>query len=291
MIPKPACLGEQFAAAFQDASVAGAYRYRPPYPEETFGILTSLIADAPRRVLDIGCGTGGLARHLAAWDVASLVDHVDAVDVSEQMIAQGKRLPHGDHPRLSWIVGRAESTTSERVARQGRYALITAGDSLHWMDWYALMPRLASLLTPGGYLAILGVGQLATPWDEGLGPIIRRYSTITNFQPYDTPRDVERRGLFRRAGAQRTKPVSFTQRLDEYVESFHGRASFSRERMAPAQAAAFDAEVRALVAPFCGEAVVELQVEVEVVWGKPLVPGGDVSCESPVPHEGGTHRQ
>jgi SAM-dependent methyltransferase len=245
-----------------------------------------LIADAPRRVLDIGCGTGGLARQLAAWDVASLVDHVDAVDVSEQMIAEGKRLPHGDHPRLSWMVGRAET-----VALQPPYALITAGDSLHWMDWYVLMPRLASLLTLGGYLAILGVGQLPTPWDKGLGPIIRRYSTIANYEPYDPPGDVERRGLFRRAGAQRTKPVSFTQRLEEYVESFHGRASFSRERMAPGQAAAFDAEVRALVAPFCREGVVELQVEVEVVWGKPLVPGGGDSCEFPVFSQGGTIRQ
>lgn len=89
-----------------------------------FNVLVGLIAGEPRTVLDLGCGTGFIARPLAPR-----VDRVDAIDVSEAMIEEGKRLPGGDHPHLQWIVGRAED-----VALHPPYALITAGDSLHWME-------------------------------------------------------------------------------------------------------------------------------------------------------------
>jgi len=67
----------------------------------------------------------------------------------------------------------------------------------------------------------------------------------------------------------RTGPVTFTQPLDEYIESFHGRAGFSSERMSPGDVMAFPNEIRALVAPFCTERV-ELQLVTEIVWGKRL---------------------
>ena len=259
MQPKPAFLGPQTSSAFQDPSVVAAYQTRPPYPDATFDLLADLMDVSPRYVLDVGCGTGFLARPLA-----ERAERVDALDVSAAMIAQGKLLPGGDSPRLRWIVGRAEDTPLDPP-----YALITAGDSLHWMEWGVVMPRFARLLTPNGYLAILTVGWLPVPWEAGLKALVPRYSTIRDHQPHDPTKDVKARGLFQHVGERRTEPVPFTQSLDAYIESFHGRASFSRERMAPADAAAFDAELRALVAPFSQDAVV-LQLVAEVVWGKPL---------------------
>jgi 2-polyprenyl-3-methyl-5-hydroxy-6-metoxy-1,4-benzoquinol methylase len=113
------------ARAFQDRSVAAAYRLRPPYPPETFEVLAGLLADGPRVALDVGCGDGAIARPLAP-----LVDRVDAVDASAAMIEAGKGLPGGGHPRLRWIIGRAED-----APLRPPYALVTAGSSLHWMDW------------------------------------------------------------------------------------------------------------------------------------------------------------
>ena len=52
------------AATFTHRGVATAYRYRPPYPAEVFGILERLITDRPRTVLDLGTGEGALARPL-----------------------------------------------------------------------------------------------------------------------------------------------------------------------------------------------------------------------------------
>jgi len=257
--PKPAFLGPQQAAAFQDEVVAQAYQFRPPYPEAAFDILVNLALDTPLRVLDIGCGTGFVARRLV-----DRVTHVDAVDISPMMIAQGKQLPRGDAPSLTWIVGAVEN-----APLNSPYSLITAGDSLHWMDWATVMPRLAAVLTPHGSLAILGVGQLPTPWDDELVPIIRQYSTVVGYHPYDLVTELETRGLFQTSGRQTTAPVPFVQPLDEYIESFHGRASFVRERMGNTAASDFDDAIRALVSRYCADSVT-LQVVTEVVWGKPL---------------------
>jgi SAM-dependent methyltransferase len=265
MRPKPDFLTPQVASAFQEPSVVRAYQYRPTYSAAVFDILAGLAVDQPRHVLDVGCGTGLLARHLVGR-----VDRVDAVDVSEEMIGQGKRLPQGDHPNLNWILGRVEDAPLHPP-----YALITAGDSLHWMDWEVVMPRFAQMLTPRGMLAILGADQLPTPWDDELRPIRQRYSVISNWQSFDHIKAVEDRGLFHRAGAQRTAPVPFVQSIDDYIESFHGRAGFSRERMTAEAAAAFDREVRELVSHYSPEQV-ELQLVTEVVWGKPLNPGESV---------------
>src|SRR4051794_30245195 len=77
----------EIAQQFQDASVVDAYHLRPPYPEDVFSLLDRLVDPDCRRVLDVGCGTGEIARRMAPQ-----VEHVDAVDLSSPMIAKGQRL-------------------------------------------------------------------------------------------------------------------------------------------------------------------------------------------------------
>jgi ubiquinone/menaquinone biosynthesis C-methylase UbiE len=125
--------------------LVSAYPARPAYPSAVIALLADLVHDTPRVVLDIGCGTGELARRLAL-----LVDRVDAVDFSAGMLDLGRRLSGGDVPTVNWIVG-----TAEDVALNGPYALITAGKSLHWMDWDVVLPRFARVLTARGVLAIV----------------------------------------------------------------------------------------------------------------------------------------
>lgn len=245
-------------ASFQDPSVIQSYQYRPPFPPEVFTVLSGLITETPRRALDLGCGTGFVARELLPY-----VDEIDAVDVSAGMIEEGKRLPGGDNPRLRWILGRAEDAPLDPP-----YALITAGDSMHWMDWPVLLPRLRGMLTPGGYLAVFGWGQEPPPWQAELVLIIQRYSTIRDFVPYNLIEELVRRGLFTLHGTHTTAPIPFTQSVEEYVASFHGRSSFSRERMAPTDADAFDAAVRELVMAY-NPATVMLSLITTIAWGKP----------------------
>src|SRR6266487_724269 len=108
-----------------------AYPSRPPYAHAAIEFLSELTTD-PRRVLDIGCGTGDIARRLAP-----LVDRVDAVDFSAGMIEIGRDLPCGTASNIRWIIGKLED-----VPLDPPYALVTAGESLHWMDWEIVLPRL-----------------------------------------------------------------------------------------------------------------------------------------------------
>ena len=257
--PKPAHLGRDYAAQFADPSVVAAYRHRPPYPAAVFPFLAGLARDEPRAVLDIGCGRGEIARRLVG-----LVDRVDAVDISAPMVAAGRQLPRGDHPALRWIVEAVETAPLDPP-----YALVTAGSSLHWMDWQVVLPGLRDALTANGVLAVVDQVEVGKPWVAALQPVIDRLSTNREYRPYDLLAELEGRNLFRRLGEYQTEPVSFVQSVAEYVESFHARNGFSRDRMPPADAAAFDQEAAAVVAPHAIDWRVRLGVAGRGVWGRP----------------------
>ena len=160
MQPKPKHLDVDYASQFKDRSIVDAYQHRSPYPAETFEILSGLIVDNPGSVLDVGCGTGYVAGQLANY-----VERIDAVDFSENMIDMAKSLLNGDHPAINWICG-----SVEEVVLNPSYALITAGASLHWMDWAIVFPRFKQVLSENGYLAIVEQIHSPVPWKGGPAP-------------------------------------------------------------------------------------------------------------------------
>ena len=247
---------------FTDAEVARLYRQRPTYPPETFEILARLLVE-PRTVLDVGAGTGAVARRLVRS-----ATRVDAVDPSAAMIAEGRRLPGGDDDRLRWIVGTAETAPLDPP-----YGLITAGTSLHWMDLGVVIPRFAAALAPGGRFAVLEVVETpvgATPWNDAATDIIKRYSElkadhVDSFAAVLA--ELERRGLFVREGDRLTAPVKTTLTVPAWLEWMHSTSTLARVRLGD-RAPAFDADMRALfdrlaIARF------EFAVQGRVVWGRP----------------------
>ncbi len=109
--------------------------------------LADLLALLPeidgRRVLDLGCGAGQLARHLATMGAAEVV----GVDVSERMLALARA--EWAHPRVTY-----QRASIEEVAFPGaRFELVTSSLALHYVDDYAgLARRIAGWLVPGGVL-------------------------------------------------------------------------------------------------------------------------------------------
>ncbi|GHO56829.1 class I SAM-dependent methyltransferase [Ktedonobacter robiniae] len=257
MKPKPGHLGLKYAEQFKDSSIAEAYHHRSPYADEAIHKLVELITDEPRTVLDVGCGTGDLARRLAG-----LVERVDAVDFSQAMLNEGRALPGGDHPHLRWIYGRVEE-----VELQPPYGLVTAGESLHWMEWGVVLPLFHRILTSHGYLAIVERGHEPAPWNQGLGALIQRFSTNKEYRPYNLVEELEERHLFQKQGSFRTRSSVFVQSIEDYIHSLHSRNGLSRERMDKAATQTFDAEVRKLLTPFLQDDNLTLSVFDEVVWG------------------------
>ncbi len=260
MTDKPAFLGIEYAKRFQDKEVVKSYRFRPPYPQETFEILSGLIRDTPRHVLDVGCGTGDIARRI--------VDHVvkvDAVDFSAAMINTAKSLPNGDNPNIHWVLGRIED------AELGKsYSLIVGGESLHWMDWDIAFQRFRLCLSPKGFLAIVERDEEPLPWKDELKKIIRKYSTIQSFDPdYPMIEEWERRGFFKKTREVKTGSIDFAQTFTDYLESFHSTSSLTRRAMGD-NAEAFDEEVLQLVSKHSKKSTVERRVFASIVWGNVL---------------------
>jgi SAM-dependent methyltransferase len=262
MQPKPEHFGIYYAEAFKDQQIVDAYRYRPPYPQEVFSILTSLISSEPRTILDVGAGSGDIGRQLVPH-----VERVDAVDFSQSMIEKGKRLPHGDDPRLHWIYGKIEE-----VPLSSPYALITAGSSIHWPDWSIAFPRFQTLLAPTGFLAIIDRRTLPMTWDEELGEIRKQFSLRKGHKGSSAARaltELERQGFFERQGERVTQPVPFQQSIDDFIEGLHSRSGFAKERMGAQQVVDFDQQVRTLLMRFHPDGILPLQVVGLVTWGNP----------------------
>jgi SAM-dependent methyltransferase len=92
------------------------------------------------RALDLGCGLGQLARHLAAAGAADVL----GVDVSERMLAQAE-----PHPRV-----RFERVAIEDLALPAASLdLVVSSLAFHYVaDYEGLMRRIAGWLVPGGTL-------------------------------------------------------------------------------------------------------------------------------------------
>lgn len=106
------------------------------------------IGAAPRRVLDIGCGTGYLTRRLAAmWPQA----WVEGVDSAAGMIDRARQ--QADHE------GRPFFTLADAVAYAGTppqtpYDVLVSSSSLQWMPpLHRTLAHLAGLMRPGGSFA------------------------------------------------------------------------------------------------------------------------------------------
>lgn len=259
MKPKPDMWGWAHGSAWLDDETARAYLARPPHPEETLLRLADELGARGGRVLDLGTGTGELARRLAP-----LARHVDAVDVAAPMLALARTLPGGNAGNIRWLEGRAED-----VALEAPYDLVVGGDSIHWMDWPVLFPRLAEVLRPGGHVAILTRMEADTPWGAEARLLYGRYSANQDWQPLDIVEELRSRGYFEPLGHWMTVGAPVRQTVDTYLDVLHSSSGFSRARTSPENIAAFDAAIRTLIAPHLVDDHVGWQVSSSLVWGRP----------------------
>lgn len=259
---RPRQYWDDHASRFKHKSLADAYELRPPYPEEAFEILRDLLGQAPGKVLDVGCGTGKIARRLVDY-----ADGVDAIDFSKDMIRVGKSLTNGDHPRLRWIHGRVEE-----VEWDSPYAIVTAGASIHWMEWKTVFPRFRKAMPDDGQIVIIdGDRPIQPPWREAELVLIRKFSMNPHFQDIDLIQELEARGHLHLLEDKLTGPVGFSQSIRDYVGSFHSRESLSVEHMGEANAAAFDTRLSDILFEYADErGILSFDLQARVAWGQPL---------------------
>ena len=112
-------------------------RVRPAYPD---ALIDVLVAEQPRTALDVGCGTGIVARLLIArgCEVLGLEPDARMADVAR---------------RRSIVV--EAGTIEEWDAGDRHFDLLTAGQSWHWVDPDQGAAKAAQVLRAGGRIGLL----------------------------------------------------------------------------------------------------------------------------------------
>jgi SAM-dependent methyltransferase len=161
--------GRSFGAVAVDYAA-----WRPRYPADVVAFLAGGSAghDRPRRILDLGAGTGLLTEALvtAGHDVV-------AADVSADMLAElTARLPG-----VPTLVAGAESLPLP----DGDRDVIVAAQAAHWFEPVAASREFRRVLAPGGAVGFVWNTQEATaPWAVELAGLL---SEGTRDQTGDRP--------------------------------------------------------------------------------------------------------
>lgn len=178
------------ARAESFGAVAFAYdRARPDYPA---ALVDELLAGGPRQVLDVGCGTGKVARLLRERGVDVL-----GVEIDERMAEIARS--YG----ISVEIGRFESWD----AGGRRFDLIVSGQAWHWVEPWRGARRAAALLrAPGRLVAFWNFAELDVVARAALAEVYRRVaprlgdqSVLTGSGPATIPghiRALQASGLF-----------------------------------------------------------------------------------------------
>jgi SAM-dependent methyltransferase len=149
--------GDQRARGRSFGTVAAGYAaLRPTNPAEAVAFLVGRDGP-PRRVLDLGAGTG-----LLTEVVRDLGHEVVAVDPSPEMLAELTGRLLGVHA----VVGTAESIPTDDVSVDA----VLAGQAAHWFDPGPAAREIGRALRPGGGFGLVwNTRDERVPWVAALG--------------------------------------------------------------------------------------------------------------------------
>ena len=211
-------------------------RYRPSYPA---ALIDDLVATQPTDVLDIGCGTGKAARLLIERGLRVLGVEADA-RMAEVARANGVAVEVANFE--AWEPG-------ERT-----FDLVTAAQSWHWIDPALGVPKVASLLRPGGVLALFWnhltyTAPTKADFDAIYGVhapelLERAEHDRANVDEQRFVKDVQGAGLFSDV-EERNYPSQVTYLADEWIGMINTHSDHLL--LEPAARAALSAELRQMI--------------------------------------------
>ena len=224
-------------------------RYRAGFPQELFVRLKRFgVGEPGQKVLDVGTGTGALARGFARQGCL-----VTGLDKSPQLINQAKELDAAASVHVDYVISQAEQTNLP----DSSFDIVTAGQCWHWFD----RPRAASearrLLVPNGRLVITNFDWIRSPGDVADVTL----SLITKFNPncndlgWDLTGGTGVYGIWLgdlvQAGFKDIETFSFDVQVPYTHEAWRGRIRASAgvaATLQPGVVAEFDAELQKILA-------------------------------------------
>ena len=226
--------------------------YRAGFPPLLFDRLADFgIGISGQRIIDLGTGTGTVARQLAGRGC-----DVVGVDPDVRLMAEGAAMTAADGVAVEWHEGTAESTG---LADDGA-DVVTAGQCWHWFDRPAAVAEARRVLRPRqGRLAILYLDWIPLAGNPiaATERLIERHNPLWmmggghGMWPQWVPE-------VQAGGFEQIETFSFDLDISYTPEAWRGRirASAGITVLDDAAKAAFDTELAALLAAeFPGETI------------------------------------
>ena len=121
-------------------------RYRAGFPDSLFEKLGKFqIGEKGQLIVDLGTGTGSLARGLAKQDCV-----VIGIDHSDEMLKAARDLDSNAGVQVEYRLAPAEDTGLP----DSTYDIVTAGQCWHWFDRPRAAVEVKRILKPSGMVAI-----------------------------------------------------------------------------------------------------------------------------------------
>ena len=130
-------------------------KHRAGFPDEFFDrVFADGIVNPTASLLDLGTGTGTLARGFAARGCS-----VIGMDISAQLLEQAKDLSLQQGLGIEFRLGKAEETGLPDAS----FDVVSAGQCWHWFDRPRAAQEVKRLLKPGGRVLIAHFDWLPLP--------------------------------------------------------------------------------------------------------------------------------
>ncbi len=218
-------------------------RYRAGFPEWFFDRLAEHgIALSGRKALDLGTGTGLLARAMAQRGAS-----VTGLDVSPEMLNAARSLDRDSGLAITYVEGRAEATRQPTAS----FDLVTAATCWHWFDRALAASEVMRLLVPGGAIVICSLDWLPLPGNlvSATEALVRVHSPDWSHHGGDGIKSDFMRDP-RTAGLARVECFGIDCRIEYSHVDWRGRMRASAgvaASLPPERVAAFDSDLAALL--------------------------------------------
>jgi ubiquinone/menaquinone biosynthesis C-methylase UbiE len=145
MTRRPESTARRYGKVFDE--LAAEYdRQRPTYPDELVDQACQVAGIASGdEVLEVGCGSGQLTRHLVARGL-----HVTALEPGKNLITLARQNLEG-----AGAVEFVSAQFEDALLPRGQFQAVFSASAFHWVDPRVSWQKAADVLVPGGTLALV----------------------------------------------------------------------------------------------------------------------------------------